>query len=363
MRMIISDKRYGVLRALGERRACFHEWRDQKAKEDREEQRKRKEEARQQLKSLLQASKSVTGSTRYKDVERLFGSKKAWDDLQTVADRHSVIDEVVAERAQEEREQERAEQRKAMQAYKALLDSCDWIVPGTKWRKVDAALEQHSESQALRKEQRLQAFADFAREVEQRAEEKKEAEREERRDKERQNRQDFVQMLEQKKADGQITMKTRWRSFEPKLKEEDSYQAVTSNQEGSRPRELFEDLLEQLSSEVEEYRQSVEVTVNQMMTLPDEYERFAEQVRAQHDIPEPHLRSLWEDSYAPEAETHADNEDDNDKKPRGKKRKHHQKHESAAIPDGEDGEETKRQRREQHTGAFDEEDEEGEIRD
>lgn len=365
MRMIITDKRYGALRALGERRACFYEWRDQKAKEEREERKRRKQNAREQLKSLLETSDSISGKTTYKDVKRMFGSEEAWQDLEAVADRQSVIDEVVAERARKEREEQETEKKQAMEAYKALIQSCDWIVPGTAWRKVDAALQEYPESKALRKEHRLEAFVEYARELERKEEERREAEREQRRERDRQNRNDFVKLLEKKKAEGAFTTKTRWRSFERTIRDEPAYDAIASNREGSRPRELFEDAKEQLEAEVASYRDSVEAVVKQMSTLPDEFDRFAEHVQKECGIPSAHLKSLWEEAYAPWTEARAadegDFEEDGREQQRGRKRKHSQGDEHEPEEDGESAGDTKARRVARRAGEAEENEEEGEI--
>lgn len=93
---------------------------------------------------------------------------------------------------------------------------------------------------------------------------------------ERKNRDGFRKMLEEHVADGTLNARTRWRDYcaqvlelyyfseillkdpfldplhftNPQIKDSQSYLAVASNTSGSTPKELFDDVIEELGKQV-----------------------------------------------------------------------------------------------------------------
>jgi pre-mRNA-processing factor 40 len=56
-------------------------------------------------------------------------------------------------------------------------------------------------------------------------------------------------MLEEHVTDGTITAKTRWRDYCSQIKDSQAYLAVASNTSGSTPKELFDDVIEELDKQ------------------------------------------------------------------------------------------------------------------
>jgi len=67
---------------------------------------------------------------------------------------------------------------------------------------------------------------------------------------ERKNRDAFRKILEEHVTDGTITAKTRWRDYCSQTKDSQAYLAVSSNTSGSTPKELFDDVIEELEKQV-----------------------------------------------------------------------------------------------------------------
>lgn len=49
--------------------------------------------------------------------------------------------------------------------------------------------------------------------------------------------------LTRDRDEGRINVRTRWKEYGPSVEEEEAYVAVKKNTSGSRPKELFEDLI------------------------------------------------------------------------------------------------------------------------
>ncbi|ONM41742.1 Pre-mRNA-processing protein 40A [Zea mays] len=59
-------------------------------------------------------------------------------------------------------------------------------------------------------------------------------------------------MLEEHVADGTLNARTRWRDYCAQIKDSQSYLAVASNTSGSTPKELFDDVIEELGKQYQE---------------------------------------------------------------------------------------------------------------
>ncbi len=51
------------------------------------------------------------------------------------------------------------------------------------------------------------------------------------------------------RADGILTVKSRWQEYAAQIKKEEAYVAVCKNVTGSRPREMFDDVLEEMEAQ------------------------------------------------------------------------------------------------------------------
>lgn len=60
---------------------------------------------------------------------------------------------------------------------------------------------------------------------------------------ERKNRDAFRVLLQRHRDEGTINVHTRWKEYQPLVEDSEEYLAVKKNASGSRPRELFEDLI------------------------------------------------------------------------------------------------------------------------
>jgi len=95
----------------------------------------------------------------------------------------------------------------------------------------------------------LNIFQEYIRHLEKEEEEQKRVQKEQVRRQERKNRDAFRKILEEHVTDGTITAKTRWRDYCSQIKDSQAYLAVSSNTSGSTPKELFDDVIEELEKQ------------------------------------------------------------------------------------------------------------------
>ncbi|RWV94085.1 hypothetical protein GW17_00043414, partial [Ensete ventricosum] len=67
---------------------------------------------------------------------------------------------------------------------------------------------------------------------------------------ERKNRDEFRKLMEEHVAAGVLTAKTHWRDYFTQVKDLSPYLAISSNTSGATPKDLFEDVTEELEKQV-----------------------------------------------------------------------------------------------------------------
>lgn len=252
MRLIVSDPRYGALKSLGEKKACFNEYAQQRKNEEKDEARQKLKRSREEFVRMLEGSDDRS-LTRFSRARELFEDDPRWKAV-TNTEREELWQDFLRDREKREREAKRAKRRERAAAFRDLLLSTPAIKVDTPWRKAVTKLEGDPAYEALDKIDRLEVFQDYIKDLV--AKEAAEAERrkEERRRKERKNRDAFTALLREHLADGRLTAKMRWKDYVDNLKEEETYKAVEKNLSGSRPRELFEDIIEDAEKDFEKDR-------------------------------------------------------------------------------------------------------------
>ncbi|KAK6938548.1 FF domain [Dillenia turbinata] len=142
----------------------------------------------------------------------------------------------------EERTRALEEHKRNITEYRKFLESCDFIKVNTPWRKIQDRTEDDERCLHLEKIDHLEIF--------QEEEEQKKTLKEQLRRAERKNRDAFRELMEEHVSSGVLTAKTCWRDYCMKVKELTPYLAVASNTSGSTPKDLFEDVAEELEKKV-----------------------------------------------------------------------------------------------------------------
>lgn len=252
MQAIINDRRYGALRTLGERKQAFNEYLGQRKKQEAEERRFKLKKAREDYKKMLEESTELTSSTRWSKAVTMFENDQRFKALDRERDRRDLFDDHLEELRQKERAKAQEERRQHLIEYRQFLESCDFIKASTQWRKVQDRLEADERCSRLEKIDRLEIFKEYIIDLEKEEEEQRKIQKEVLRRTERKNRDEFRKLLEGDVASGTLTAKTHWRDYCMKVKDLHAYMAVASNTSGSTPKDLFEDVAEELQKQYQE---------------------------------------------------------------------------------------------------------------
>ncbi|PWA46079.1 pre-mRNA-processing protein 40A [Artemisia annua] len=257
MRVIINDKRYGALKALGERKQAFNEYLMQRKKLEAEERRLKQRKAKEEFTKMLEESKELTSSMRWSKAIALFEDDERYKAVDRSSDREDLFQSYLVDLQKKERAKAQEEQRQYRLEYRQFLETCGLIKVDTQWRKVQDRLEDDERCSRLEKFDRLEIFQEYIRDLEKEEDEQRKIKKERIKRVERKNRDEFRKMLDEHVVSGTLNAKTQWRDYCPKVKESVAYQAVATNTSGSTPKDLFEDVVEELERKYHEDKSRV----------------------------------------------------------------------------------------------------------
>nr|XP_048336341.1 pre-mRNA-processing protein 40A isoform X2 [Ziziphus jujuba var. spinosa] len=304
MRVIINDKRYGVLKTLGDRKQAFNEFLIQRKKQDAEERRMKQKKAREEFKKMLEESTELTSSMRWGKAESLFESDERFKAVERDRDRRDLFENHVEELRKKERAKAQEERKCNIMEYRHFLESCDFIKASSQWRRVQDRLEADERCLRLEKIDRLEIFVEYTRDLQKEEEEQKKIQKEELRKVERKNRDQFRKLMEDNVAAGLLTAKTHWREYCMKVKDLPAYKEVASNTSGPTPKDLFEDVAEELQKQYHEDRTQIKDAIKLrkiMLSTAWTFEEFKSAIV--NDISSPpvsdtNLKTRWNQTSA-----------------------------------------------------------------
>ncbi|CAI0401259.1 unnamed protein product [Linum tenue] len=316
MRVIITDKRYGALKTLGERKQAFTEFLAERRKQEAEERRTKQKKAREEFRNMLEESSDITTATRWSKVISLFEHDERFKAIERERDRKDLFDAYLEELAEklsmlltllawgvyyQERVRAHEERKRNVMEYRQFLQSCDFIKASTQWRKVQERLEADERCSRLEKIDRLEIFQDYLRDLEKEEEEQRKIQKEEMRKAERKNRDEFRKLLEEHVAAGTLTAKTHWRDYYLTVKDLPAYLAVVSNTSGLTAKDLFDDVAEELNKQyhvdktrIKEVVKLKKVPMASAWTLEDFKAAFELDV-ASPPVSDPNLQMIFEE--------------------------------------------------------------------
>ncbi|MED6197708.1 hypothetical protein PIB30_059195 [Stylosanthes scabra] len=301
MREIVNDKRYNALKTLGERKQAFNEYLGQRKKLEAEERRMKQKKAREEFTKMLEECKELTSSTRWSKAISMFENDERFNAVDKMRDREDLFESYMVELERKEKESAAEEHRRNLAEYRKFLESCDYVKVHSPWRKVQDRLEDDDRYLRLEKIDRLLVFQDYIRELEKEEEEQKRVQKERVRRGERKNRDAFRKLLEENVAAGILNAKTQWREYCLKVRDLPQYQAVSSNTSGSTPKDLFEDVVEDLENQYHEDKtlvkdiiKSGKITVVSTSVFEDFKAAISEEASCE-TISEINLKLLFED--------------------------------------------------------------------
>lgn len=301
MRLIINDKRYGALKNLGERKQTFYDFLAEKKKQEIEEKRTKQKKAREDFMTMMQESKELNSRMRWSKFVALLGDDPRFLAIERDREREELFEDYALDLEAKEKERAREERKTNIIEYRKFLESCDFIKANTQFRKVADRLVEDERCARLAKNDRLDVFQEYIGDLQKAEEEEMILLKEQQRRKERKNRDDFRNLMEEHRVSGLLHAHVPWRDYIVMVKDHPAYIGVCSNSSGTTPKELFEDIAEDMEKQYMENKTRIKDTIKDgkiNVTFEWTFDKFKAVLAEAGDvagIPEPNLKFVFED--------------------------------------------------------------------
>ncbi|BFY99058.1 hypothetical protein BsWGS_02097 [Bradybaena similaris] len=252
MKLIINDPRYGALKHLNEKKQAFNEYKTQRAKEEKEEQRLRAKQAKEDLEQYLLNNDKMNSSIRYWKADTIFGEDDAWKNV-SERDRRDLFDDVVHLIAKREKEEAKILRKRNIKVFSEILDNMPNLTYSTTWSEAQQMLldnprfTEDPDLENMDKEDALICFEDHIRLLEQENDDEKERERRRFKRNQRKNRESFIVLLDELHQQGKLNSMSLWMDLFSVISQDMRFGRMLG-QPGSTPLDLFKFYVEDLKS-------------------------------------------------------------------------------------------------------------------
>jgi len=252
-KLIVHDYRFQALQKVNEKKQVFNTYKQQKANEEKEQERERAKENREVLRAHLEDHPRMHSHVRWKKACEMFENDELWACVPE-RERKDLFEDVLFYLAKKEKEDEKKAHIYNKQFILNLLPDMDQIIHTTTWNEAhDLLKDVHKSNDKCQeilleeKEDALNAYIDFARDLEKEYEDQRLMEKNKLKRQQRKHREGFCTLLSELHADGYINSMSRWMDLFPKISTDMRFSKMLG-QAGSTPLDLFKFFVEDLKS-------------------------------------------------------------------------------------------------------------------
>ncbi|XP_060083789.1 pre-mRNA-processing factor 40 homolog B-like isoform X2 [Ylistrum balloti] len=282
MKVIVNDPRYGALKQLNERKQAFNEYKTQRVKEEKEEQRLRAKQAKEDLEQFLLHSDKMNSSIKYWKADDMFGGEEVWKVVHD-RDRRELFDDVTHMLAKKEKEESKTLRKRNTKVFAEILDSMPSLTNCTTWSEAQQMLLDNPrftddpDLHNMDKEDALVCFEDHIRMLEQEFDDEKERERRRVKRQQRKNREGFLVLLDELHEQAKLNSMSLWMDLYPVISQDVRFTNMLG-QPGSTPLDLFKFYVEDLKARFHDEKKVVKEILRDrgfLVEVSTTYEEFA----------------------------------------------------------------------------------------
>ncbi|XP_071941399.1 pre-mRNA-processing factor 40 homolog B-like [Antedon mediterranea] len=282
MKLIINDGRYRALTKLSEKKQVFNDYKTQRAKEEKDEQRIRAKKAKEDLQKFLENHEKVTSTVRYRKAETMFEDEEIWK-VVPERDRKELYEDVIFYLDRKEKEDSKALRSRNIESLHNILNNMPNITYRTTWSECqqylmdNPAFAEDDELQHMDKEDALITFQVHIRQMEKEEEEEREREKMLQRRHHRKHREAFLVLLDELHEKGQINSLSSWMSLYPIISADKRFHSMLGNP-GSTPLDLFKFAVDDLKARFSDERRIIKDILrdkNMIVEVETSFENFA----------------------------------------------------------------------------------------
>ncbi|KAH3759078.1 pre mRNA processing factor 40 A [Pelomyxa schiedti] len=305
IKILARDDRYGAIKPLDEKKQIFTDWVAQKKKQEKEEARRQRQKIRDDFTKLIEdqvTAKKIDAKTSWRTVVPLIDKDPRFRAVESEHDRQDLWESFVYQLQKREKEELRAKRRNALHLFKERLQQDKNITTKSQWRKAKGDYLDLPELEHLNKDDAMDAFQSFIRDLERKEEEERRLKKDEEKRVARQHRESFKALLKEKWEQGVLNSHSKWKDFKKIVAEEERFVAMNQvKHTGSTAEELFLDFKGEIADRLNDDKNKVKEILEEKKivltskTTWEEFEPVVHQSEKAHLLFEPHLKLLFEE--------------------------------------------------------------------
>ncbi|CZS90335.1 related to U1 snRNP protein [Rhynchosporium graminicola] len=249
MRSIIKDPQYRALKDPKDRKVAFEKYAVEVRAQEKDRAKERIEKLRKDFATMLRSHPEIKHYTRWKTARSIIEGETIFRSAKDDDERRQLFEDYIIELKKANQEREVNSRRAAMDELVDILKGID-LEPYTRWSEAQGIIQSNPRFQgdekfkSLSKSDMLTAFENHIKVLEKTFNDARQQEKNLKSRKERQNRDRFLGLLHELKSSNKIKAGSKWSQIHPLLAEDERYQAILG-QPGSKPIDLFWDMVEE----------------------------------------------------------------------------------------------------------------------
>lgn len=249
MKLVFRERDFRALKDPAERADAFDKFCQEMRAQEKGKEMERQKKIADDFRKMLTTHEEIVHYTRWKTARPIIEREAVFKAANSDEIRRPLFEEYVAELRKQHEEKEAAELSIAKRELAGLLKELV-IDPDTTWYAARDMI--HSNERFVNEDifrplhglHVIQTFTTHVQELEREANEKKQAERMGTFRRERHIRDNYKELLAEKRAEGKIRAGSKWTDFYPHIKDDERYIAIINNS-GSSAMDFFWDVVEE----------------------------------------------------------------------------------------------------------------------
>ncbi len=236
-RVLYKEAIWKIIKTFKEKRNLFDEYIKECKTRERDELQLKRDKLKTKFRQMLEEDLCLTSDTKFSDAIKKFCSDERWRAIDE-RDREDLFQDYLDDLEKRETEEKRILKETKIRQFKRILEE-KRLPSSTKWKEICLNFKEDPFFNSMEKIDRMKTFSDYITELEN----KEKAERDwNKKLNEYRNREYFRDFLQSLVDRNEINSKSKWKNFVNVIKDDSNYINLLG-QEGSTPKDLFDDVV------------------------------------------------------------------------------------------------------------------------
>jgi pre-mRNA-processing factor 40 len=271
LRVIVKDSQYRAIKDPKDRKAAFEKFCHDILVQDKERAKERLGKLRADFAIMLRSHPEIKHYTRWKTARPMIEGETIFRSTNNEDERRQLFSDYVADLKKAHREQQATQRKSAIDSLIDLLPKLN-LEPYSRWSDAQKIISSTTPFQTddkfktLSKLDVLNVFQNHMKALERTFNDSRQEEKRKKYRAERQSRDAYKILLGELRRDGKIKAGSKWSQIYPVIENDDRYKNVVG-QSGSKPMELFWDVVEEEERALRGTRNDVEDVIDVSVLL------------------------------------------------------------------------------------------------